>query len=444
MCLEASGHLKNQSVTSGERTLSLSDWLVAATHFNSDPRHSGDRRFEGFTQEFAHHFFGGEQPGFISKHENLFFDGNQTLYQLNGAVKTPWVMTSGEQMLDLDSRDGWIWTKSAELVIARHSADGRAYEFALSSSAMLAYAFGSNLLVSDENGVYLLKVSSAGIEQANHVPHAGFSRVDNGLAILSQESSAALVDLSTGSIVALPEQPIVTLALRRVDDHHLIRYVSPSLNRPVCKLIGADGSVADLTSSGDCINYAPENQVGIFNVGGRAIRREFRDGALLREEDVGGLGEYYSDGLVKTTHNGRFRYFCFGANRIEEIAKPSNVLDITACNENYLIEAIDMRNWRVRLRNSGEVVLRSEGYMGFASEYSGEHFVVTSANNMTTDEVFGLIDLKRPERFSILTGVPIWRDWGAHQDRFSGLVVQKTGQAVWLFAEKIKPMLSFR
>ena len=219
--------------------------------------------------------------------------------------------------------------------------------------------------------------------------------------------------------------------LSRAGDAYYVKYNSSVLGRKICQMIAADNSVTDFTPTGSCINFAPSQGVGLFEVNGRAIKRTFQDGRLLAEEDVGGLPGYYVEKLLRTEgqRTGEERYFCTASNSITEIFKPAGVLEVTNCNDRYVIEAVTIDNWQVRDRSTGNVLLQAIGYIDFAGTDPREHFV---ASGSWGGGMSALLDIERPDRFALLTDETIWGAGWRTPDRSAGIVLQKGVNTLWL------------
>jgi hypothetical protein len=432
MCAELERILQNEPVTAHGMTRSLWDWLGLTVHFNSDPRVGDDRRYSGYTHEIAHFLFDRQEiPNVVSHEGRLFFDGNH-LYSLNGAEFRAWPVPTGERAQDLDGAEGWIWTSMGEFVLARKEAADPPLRFALPTPARATFAHGGHLLAADEGGVHLLMIENGALTEIGTFPGASFERARDGFALVfAANDQGFLIDMKAGIQVALPEQLPAADDIRRVGTGYFLKYDSIVEGRVVCRLLAADGSSADLSPDGNCINYAPADQIGIAEVNGRAILRVFDRGRVVSQEDVGGVGEYYSDRLLKTVRDARYRYFCFGSENLTEMQKPPGVLDLAACNDDYVIEAVTADDWRARSRATGAVALRSRGFMDFASRWPREHYVITGANWGREDESFGLLDLKRPDRFSVVSGGMVWGSPEPYE-RAGGVLVYKEGRMMWV------------
>lgn len=432
LCAELEGILRAQSLTANGRNLSVWDWLEQSTHFNSDPRHPEERRYDGFEREFPHYSLTGPFVENVSSFNGrLFFDGVKLLI-IQGTDFLPWPVPAGETMQNLDSVQGLVWTSMGSFLLARKDLAGSPLRISLASDPKKTYAHSGHLLVQRDGFVHLLRATDDAIVEISQFLGATFWVSEGGYALLANDNSESwLVDMKLGAVVALPEIPASMETIERTQNgDYFIKYNSHAEGRVLCQLVALDGSVADLTATGNCINYAHAEQTGIFDLNGRAIKRTFEDGRLLREEDVGGLGDYYSDRLLKTVDRARYRYFCFTAGSVVEMQRPTDALDLATCNDRYVIEAVTTEQWRVRERATGQIALLTKGFIMFASAADQEAYVF-SLSWQPEQESFGLFDLRRPDRFSVLTDAQMSNYYGPY-DRDSGLLVYKGSRLLWL------------
>lgn len=431
-CDEVSQILKAQTVTANGQTLNLWDWISAAVRFNSDPRQPEARRYAGFSNEFPHLISALTSDPSMRRHGNTVSDGYR-FYNIRGADLIPWALAPGETLLDLDTRDGWAWSVRGNNLSARLSEFDPPLNYALVSEPYVAMAYGAYLLVTARDGAVLLKAENARItEVAQWAGASALQRRDNGFAVFTAQSGQMLLmDMENGALIRLPAGLSGIHELKRSGTDYLLKFSSSAEPRILCRLMAADSSYVDLTSTGNCVNYATADQTGLFEINNRAVKRVFDQGRIVSEEDVGGLSEYYSDRLLKTVDNGQYRYFCFGTETLRELTKPSGILDLASCNDRFVIEAVTLGDWRARDRITGAVALRTYGYMDFASSLGAEHYVIAGDLSSGNEPFAGLLDLERPERFSILTDKQIWPDY-ANYDRPSGLMVMKDGREIWL------------
>jgi hypothetical protein len=432
LCSELESLLIAHPLSANGRTLSVWDWLEESTHFNSDPRHLEERRYHGFEREFPHYAFSGPLTEVINSFAGrLFFNGVNLLF-IQGVDFRPWNMPAGEKIENLDSTEGWIWTSMGSFLLARKDPNGAPLRISLPGNPVKTIAYGGHLLVQRDDFVHLLRAQDGAILEIGQFPRAEIGSAETGYAILTNEGSESwLVDMKLGVVVALPELPASMETIQRtVEGDYFLKYNSYTEGRVLCQILARDGSVADLNPTGNCINYAHAEGLGIFEVNGRAVKRTFDGGLLLREEDVGGLGDYYSDRLLKTVDRARYRYFCFAGGSMVEMQRPPDALDLTSCNDRYVIEAVAMKDWRVRERATGRIMLRTQDYISFASPADQEAYVF-SGSWSPSGAAFGLFDLRRPERFSVLTGEQMSSFYGPY-DRDSGLLVFKGSRLIWL------------
>lgn len=431
MCQELERYLRAISLTADGRSLSVWDWLKEVLFFNSDPRLPSTLRFESYRRHIPHYAFDSAPSGEVSSFDHrLFYDSSQ-LFVLHGAEFRPWPLPVGERMETLDAAVGWIWTSMGQFLIARAGTGGLPYRFALPSAVTRASALGGHVVALADRTVYLLRLQGGAIGELARFADATYSMQRNGFALISQsDGESQLVDLMMGAVVRLAEPPEKVFDIRRFDTDYFIKYRSAADKRVICRMLAADHSTADLTSTGNCVNYAPATQVGIFEVNRRAIKRTYRNGTVVSEEDVGDLGEYYSDRLLTTSDRGRLRHFCFGSENMDELQSLPGVLGIATCNDRYVIEAVTTTEWRVRDRHTGQVKLRAESYIDFASDWPQEHFVI-GVNFFDEKPLFGLLDVERPDRFSLLTGDQMF-DGNVPYERASGLMLMKDDQALWI------------
>lgn len=439
MCADMKSRLKNQSITAGGITANLWDWIEQTQYFNSDPRHSIERRYFSYSHDFAHVGLGYEQLADYSVFEKKrgFIGRTKQFLLLDGAHVSEWNPPDGEQALGLDRSSGWIWTSKENLLLARKDEKAAPLTYGFANEIVFLGADSNGVVIADGPVIRQLKIENGLIrELASYTASPGYNYGSSlsGFAIgVMADGSTLFLDVAAGTATHLNISSNLIYAAERRGGDVILQRGTPDQLTTVCSILSPGRAPHDLNKDGRCWVVSPTQQEAVIERDGKVFLVKYRDWQQVSERELG-KGGWYSERLIRLQDAPPgARFYCVNSNGINAI--PTDGIYVEACNDRFYIDISPNRVWRLRSIADGRILKSTSNFLSFGSDDLNESLLLMGHYNDMTDINSGrwvMMDLDHPERFALLTDKSLYRSSKTGNSRASGVMIQRGSGALWL------------
>ncbi|MGE4131514.1 MAG: hypothetical protein AB7F86_07730 [Bdellovibrionales bacterium] len=419
--------LTAQSQSVAGQIHSLWDWLDQSFHFVSDPRVPEAVKWNGATDLLQEIPLPAGHVA-LSVDDQWAFTDNGAKFSLFLPDGTEWTPPSQQKILGADFSKRQVFLQTGtELVVFDPSQASEVARMDLGETPIEARGHGNFIFAQSLTRKYWIARESGGLTVRQIWEGANLLTQNDSLVVLSLGSTVYLLDFAKDRVISA-DLGVTNLFFAAAigGDYFLSGYGKTFLLR-------ADGSSRLMFENEYLIlaGLMGRSFISYDMSGGIKLSSFDADWNLIESEELGQVANWGQNVLATQKTGERTRQFEARAGEIHELPSLAKNTFYKATTDQYYLMAGPSSHLRVVDRNTNQELLAVTGQEArFTTGKGSEHFLIVKNTDQGADE-YALMDVEKPHRFSILSGMSLEVLPGDYRSP-TAFALFKNGRSLWV------------